>query len=86
MYVPSKRKIIFYIALTYVSQPYAEAMCMLTAVSYTPYATSPEEQTGGIITSAQFEEGGLLYETYDYSESGDKYDDNSIMSPLISKE
>ena len=68
------------------SQPYAEAMGMLTAVSYTPYATSTEEQTGGIITSAQFEERDLLYETYDYSESGDKYDDNSIMSTLNNKE
>ena len=43
-------------------------------------------QNGGIIMSAQFEEGGLIYESYDYAESGDKYDDNSIMPPLISKE
>ena len=55
-------------------------------VSYTPYDTSSKEQTGNIITFAQFEEGGLLSETRDYAESGDKYDDNLIMSPLLIKE
>ena len=42
--------------------------------------------TGNLITFAQFEEGGLLSETRDDAEIGDKSDDDSIMSPLISKE
>ena len=33
-------------------------------VSSTPYATSSREQTGNIITFAQFEEGNLLSETH----------------------
>ena len=32
-------------------------------VSYTPYAVSPREKTGDIITFTQFEEGNLLSET-----------------------
>ena len=66
---------------------------MRPSVSYTPYATSSREQTGNIIMFTQFEEGGLLSETqnllsetrYDM-ESGNKYDDNSAMLPLISEE
>ena len=34
----------------------------------------------------QFEEGNLLSENRDDAESGDKYDDNSIMPPLIREE
>ena len=34
----------------------------------------------------QFEEGNLISETCDDMESGDKYNDNSIMPPLISEE
>ena len=60
-------------------------MAMRPAVTYTPCATSPKEQTGDIITFTQFEEGDLLSETRDNSESGDESDDNSIMPPLISK-
>ena len=45
-------------------QPYAEAMDMRTAVSYTTYATSSREQTGDLIIFAQFEEGNLLSETH----------------------
>ena len=66
-YVPSTRKIIysydfvfdesFSSALAYTSQPYSEAMPMRPEVTYTPYATSSKEQTGDIITFAQFEEG-----------------------------
>ena len=41
---------------------------------------------GNIITLAHFEEGGLLSETRDDTGSGNKYDDNSNMPPLISKE
>ena len=61
-------------------------MAMCPAVSYTPYATSLKEQTGDIITFAQFEEGGLLSETHDNAESSDKYDGGSIIPPLIIKE
>ena len=59
-------------------------MAMRTFVTYTPCATSPREQTGDIITFAQFEEGNLLSETRNDAESGDEYYDNSIMPPLLS--
>ena len=65
MYVPSTRKILssydvvfdksFSSALAYTPRPYPEAMVMRTEVTYTPYATSSKEQTGDIITFAQFE-------------------------------
>ena len=51
--------------LAYMSQPYAEAMTMRPAVSYTPYATSSMKQTGDITTFVQFEEGNILDETRD---------------------
>ena len=64
VYVPSTRKVIssynvvfdesFSSALSYMSRPYSEAMAMCTAVTYTPYATSSREQTGDVITFAQF--------------------------------
>ena len=86
LYIPSTSKIIFsydvifdesfYSTLAYTSQPYSEAMAMRPAVSYTHYDTSPREQTGNIITFAQFEEGNLLSETRDDVERGDKYDDD----------
>ena len=44
---------------------------MRPAVTYTPYATSSKEQTGNIITFAQFEEGDILTETRNDAESGD---------------
>ena len=69
MYVPSTRKIIssydvvfdesFSSALSYISQPYSEAMAMSLAVMYTPYETSSKEQTGDVINFAQFEEGKI---------------------------
>ena len=69
MYVPSTKKIISsydiifdekqYNVLAYMSQPYLEAMATLMAVVYTTCATSSREQTGDIITFAQFEEGGI---------------------------
>ena len=55
---------IFFGALSYTSQPYAEAMYMRLAVSYTPYAISSRGKTGNIITFAQFEEGNSLSETH----------------------
>ena len=45
-----------------------------------------KEQTGDIITFTWFEEGGLLSETWEDAESGDKSNDNSIMPPLLSEE
>ena len=72
VYVPHKHKIvsscdvvfheIFYNALSYMSQPYQEAMDMLPAVSYIPYTTSSKEQTGNINMIEQFGEGNLISE------------------------
>ena len=45
-------------ALAYTTCPYSEALAMQPAVSYILYATSSHEQTGNVITFAQFEEGG----------------------------
>ena len=39
---------------------------------------------GNIITFTQFEEGGLLSESCNDMESGNKFDDNSTPAPLIS--
>ena len=47
---------------------------MRPAVTYTPYATSSKEQTGDVITFAQFEEGNILTETRNDAESGDESD------------
>ena len=52
---------------------------MLPTVMYTPYATSSKEQTGDVITFAQFEEGDLISETCNNTESGDESDSESIM-------
>ena len=88
VYVPSTRKVIslydvmfdksFSSALSYTSRLYAEAMAMRPAVTYTPYATSSKEQTGDVITFAQFEEGNLLTETCNDIESGDKSDSEQL--------
>ena len=93
VYVPSTRKVIlsydvkfdesFVSALSYSSRPYAEAMAMRSAVTYTPYATSSKEQTGDVITFTQFEEGNLLSETRNDTESGDESDRKSIMISKI---
>ena len=84
MYVPSTRKVVslydvvfdksFSSALSYTSQPYLEAMAMRLAVTYTPYATSSKEQTGDVITLTHFEEGNILTETRNSTESGDESD------------
>ena len=52
---------------------------MRPTVTYTPYATSSKEQTGDVITFAQFEEGDLLTETRNDTESGDESGSKSIM-------
>ena len=96
VYVPSTSNIIssydiifdesFSSALASTARPYSEAMAVRPSATYTPYATYSKEQTGDIITFAQFEEGNLLSETREDTESGDKSDDDSIMPPLLSKE
>ena len=58
--------------LAYTSQPYSEAVMMRPAVTYTPYGTSPKEQTGDVITFTQFEEGNILTKTSKDAESGDE--------------
>ena len=52
---------------------------MRPAVMYTPYATSPKEQTGDVITFTQFEEGNIWTETRNDAESVDESDNESIM-------
>ena len=52
---------------------------MPQTVTYTPYDTSSKEQTGNVITFAQFEEGNLITETRNNKESDDKLDSESIM-------
>ena len=52
---------------------------MRPEVTYTPYATSPKEKTGDVITFAQFEEENIWTETCNDAESGDKSDNESIM-------
>ena len=61
------------------SRPYSKAVVMSLAVTYTPYGTSSREQTGDIITFAPFEDGNILTKTCNDAESGDKYDNESIM-------
>ena len=84
MDVPNTRKVIlsydvvcdesFSSALSYTSRSYSEAMAVHPAVMYTPYDTSSKEQTGNVITFAQFEEGSIQTETRNDAESGDKSD------------
>ena len=54
-------------------------MVMHLAVTYTPYNTSLKEQTGNVITFAQFEEGNILTETRNDAEIGDESDSESLM-------
>ena len=65
--------------MSYTSRPYLEAMAIRPAVTCTPYAASSKEQTGDIITLTQFEEGNLLTETSNDTESGDESDSKSLM-------
>ena len=58
------------------SQPNAEVMATQPSLSYIIYAKSSMEQTGNIITFTQFEEGNLLSEIRDNTESGKESDDN----------
>ena len=52
---------------------------MCPAVTYTLYATSSKEQTGNLITFAQFEEGDILTKNHNDAENGDESDKESIM-------
>ena len=89
MYIPSTRNLIlsydvvfdksFSSTLSYMSRPYSEAMAMRPEVMYTPYDTSSKEQTGDLITFAQFEEGNLVTETHNDTESGDECGNESLM-------
>ena len=54
-------------------------MAMRPAVTYTLYAASSKEKTGDVITFANFEEGNLLTETRNDSESGDESDSESLI-------
>ena len=69
----------FSIPLSYTSRPYLEAMAMHPAVTYTLYATSSKERTGGVITFTQFEEGNILTKNRNDAENGDESDNKSIM-------
>ena len=66
-------------ALSYTSNLYAEAMAMRLTVTHNLYATSSKEQYGDVITLAQFEEGNLLTETCNDTESCVESDSESIM-------
>ena len=44
-----------------------------------PYDTSSREQTGDVITFTQFEEGNILTETRNDTESGDESNSESLM-------
>ena len=52
-------------------------MTIHPAVSYTPRATSSREQTGNIITFEKFEEGNILTNIRNNTESSDESDDKS---------
>ena len=52
---------------------------MCPEVTYAIYATSSREQTGDIITFAQFEEGNILTKTRNDAQSGDESDNESIV-------
>ena len=54
-------------------------MAMRTEVTYTSYATSSKEQTGDVITFAQFEEGNIFTKNRNDAKSGDESDNESIM-------
>ena len=60
-------------------------MEMYPSVTFIPCATYSRDQTGDIIRFAQFEEGYLVYESFNDAESGDESDDNSIMPQLLSE-
>ena len=52
---------------------------MRPEVAYTPYDTYSKEKTGDVIMFAQFEEGNLLTENCNDTESGDESNSESLM-------
>ena len=96
VYVPSTRKIIssydvvfdesFSSVLAYPPQHYSEAIVMPLVVKYLSCATSYGGETGDIITFAQFEEGNILIKNRNNAENDKKFDDKSIMPPLLREE
>ena len=52
---------------------------MRPAVTYTLYSNSSREQTGNVITFAQFEEGNILTDTRNDAEICDESNNESIM-------
>ena len=57
-------------------------MNMKSTVSYIPYATYSEEQNEDIIRFTQFEEGYLLLQYRNDTDSANESDDNSNLAPL----
>ena len=56
------------------------------ALSYIQYAKYSKEKNIDIMMFAQFEEGDLLSETLNDTESGNESNDNSTLPPLIIEE
>ena len=52
---------------------------MRPEVTYTLYAKSSKEQTGDVITFAQFEEGNILTETRNDAERGEESESESLI-------
>ena len=52
---------------------------MRLTVTYTPYATSSNKQTGDVITFTNFKDGNILTETCNDTEIGDESNSESIM-------
>ena len=52
---------------------------MNPTAKYTPYATYSKEKIDDVITFAQFEEGNLISETRNNTESGDESKSESII-------
>ena len=60
-------------------------MATSPSVSCLTYAKSSREQNVDIIKFTNSEEWNLLSKTCDNTESGDEFDDNSTIPPLIRK-
>ena len=65
-----------YIALEYTSRPYPESLATQIVVLYITYATSSHEQTGNILTFAQFGERNLSENEWNLVEY------ESILAPI----
>ena len=61
-------------------------MVMCPSVTYTPCATSSRGETGDIIMFTQFEEGNIFTKTHKNAESGDKSNENPIITLLLIEE